>query len=100
MDVMKTFGVDGRVAQEALDAIGVTANKQVIPDDPLPPVRPSGVRLGTPACTTRAMDEDDMRRIAGWIVRALRAPQDAAALEAMRAETVELCRRYPVPGIA
>jgi glycine hydroxymethyltransferase len=46
------------------------------------------------------MDEDDMRRIAGWIAAALRAPEDAAALERMRAETVKLCRKYPVPGIA
>ena len=100
MDVVKSFAIDGRVAQEALDAIGITANKQVIPDDPLPPVRPSGVRLGTPACTTRGMDEDDMRRIAGWIAAALRAPQDEAALAKMKRESTELCRRYPVPGIA
>jgi glycine hydroxymethyltransferase len=99
IDVVKSFGIDGRAAQEALDAIGITANKQVIPDDPLPPVRPSGVRLGTPACTTRGMDEGDMRRIGGWIAAALRAPDDAAALERMKNETVELCRRYPVPGI-
>ena len=99
MDVMKSFAIDGRVAQETLDAIGITANKQVIPDDALPPVRPSGVRLGTPACTTRGMGEDDMRRIAGWIVGALRAPQDAAGLARMKVESEELCRSYPVPGI-
>ena len=99
MDVMKSFSIDGRVAQEALDKIGITANKQVIPDDPLPPVRPSGVRLGTPACTTRGMGEADMRRIGGWIVKALRAPEDEAGLAKMKAETEELCRSYPVPGI-
>ena len=99
MDVMQSFAIDGRVAQETLDAIGITANKQVIPDDALPPVRPSGVRLGTPACTTRGMGEDDMRRIAGWIVGALRAPDDAAGLARMKAESEELCRSYPVPGI-
>jgi glycine hydroxymethyltransferase len=99
MDVMKSFAIDGRIAQETLDAIGITANKQVIPDDPLPPVRPSGVRLGTPACTTRGMGEADMRRIAGWIVGALRAPDDAAGLAKMKAESEELCRSYPVPGI-
>src|SRR5271170_7568652 len=74
MDVEKSFGIDGRVAQETLDKIGITANKQVIPDDPLPPVRPSGVRLGTPACTTRGMNEADMQRIGAWIVKALKAP--------------------------
>ena len=99
MDVVKSFGLDGRAAQEALDRIGITANKQVIPDDPLPPVRPSGVRLGTPACTTRGMGEDDMRRIAGWIAAVLRAPDDAAATARMKAETEALCRSYPVPGI-
>jgi glycine hydroxymethyltransferase len=99
MDVVKSFNLDGRVAQEALDRIGITANKQVIPDDPLPPVRPSGVRLGTPACTTRGMGEADMRRIAGWIVGALRAPDDEASLAKIKGETEELCRSYPVPGI-
>jgi glycine hydroxymethyltransferase len=99
MDTVKSFGLDGRQAQEALDRIGVTANKQVIPDDPLPPVRPSGVRIGTPACTTRGMGEDDMRRIAGWIVAVLRTPKDEAAIARMRAETQAFCRSYPVPGI-
>ncbi len=99
MDVVKSFGIDGRAAQEALDRIGITANKQVIPDDPLPPVRPSGVRLGTPACTTRGMGEDDMRRIAGWIAAVLRAPDDEASTARMKAETEALCRSYPVPGI-
>ena len=100
MDTVKSFGIDGRAAQRTLDEIGVTANKQVIPDDPLPPVRPSGVRLGTPACTTRGMGEDDMRRIAGWVTAALRAPKDKGALAKIRAETEAFCRRYPVPGIA
>jgi glycine hydroxymethyltransferase len=100
MDTVKSFGLNGREAQEALDRIGITANKQVIPDDPLPPVRPSGVRLGTPACTTRGMGEDDMRRIAGWIVAVLRAPKDDAAIQNLRAETEAFCRSYPVPGVA
>jgi len=99
MDTVKSFGVDGRDAQNALDRIGITANKQVIPDDPLPPVRPSGVRLGTPACTTRGMNADDMRRIAGWIVEVLRAPKDEAAIARMKGESETLCRQYPVPGI-
>ena len=99
MDTVKSFGIDGREAQNALDRIGITANKQITPDDPLPPVRPSGVRLGTPACTTRGMGEDDMRRIAGWIVATLRAPKDDAAIAKMKAESETLCRSYPVPGI-
>ena len=103
VDTVKSFGIDGREAQEALDRIGVTTNKQVIPDDPLPPVRPSGLRLGTPACTTRGMNEDDMRRIAGWIVSTtLRAPKDEARRWPRPTPRLQaLCRRYPsVPGIA
>ena len=60
IDAMASFDLDGQVAEEALDSIGITTNKQVIPDDTRPPLRPSGLRLGTPACTTRGMCEDDM----------------------------------------
>ena len=73
---------------------------QIIPDDPRPPLRPSGLRLGTPACTTRGMNEEDMMTIAQWIVRALRRPDDAPTIEALRAEVKTMCRRYPVPGIS
>jgi glycine hydroxymethyltransferase len=100
IDTMASFGLDGRAAEEALDAIGVTANKQIIPDDPRPPLRPSGLRLGTPACTTRGMNEEDMMTIAQWIVRTLRRPDDAPTIEALRAEVKTMCRRYPVPGIS
>src|SRR5678816_4934971 len=92
--------MDGRDAERALDAIGITTNKQVIPDDPRPPLRPSGVRLGTPACTTRGMNEADMKQIAGWIVRALQNVNDAGAVSRMHGEVREFCRRFPVPGIA
>ena len=100
IDTMASFGLDGRAAEEALDAIGVTANKQIIPDDPRPPLRPSGLRLGTPACTTRGMNEEDMMTIAQWIVRTLRRPDDAPTIEALRADVKTMCRRYPVPGIS
>lgn len=99
IDTVKSFGMDGRDAERALDAIGITTNKQVIPDDPRPPLRPSGVRLGTPACTTRGMNEDDMRRIAGWIVRALQNANDPSAVSRMHDEVREFCGRCPVPGI-
>jgi glycine hydroxymethyltransferase len=99
IDTVASFGLDGRAAEEALDRIGITTNKQIIPDDPRPPLRPSGVRLGTPACTTRGMDADDMRQIAKWMVETLRAPTDAEAIEKRHAEVRALCRRYPVPGI-
>src|SRR6516164_6311590 len=90
---MASFGLDGRAAEEAL---GVTANKQIVPDDPRPPLRPSGLRLGTAACTTRGMSEEDMTTIAQWIVRTLLRPDDAPTIEALRAEVRTMCRRYPV----
>jgi glycine hydroxymethyltransferase len=99
IDTVSSFGLDGRAAEEALDRIGITTNKQIIPDDPRPPLRPSGVRLGTPACTTRGMDEDDMRLLAGWMVQTLRAPDDATAIERRHRDVTALCRSHPVPGI-
>ncbi|MEI9992389.1 MAG: serine hydroxymethyltransferase [Rhizomicrobium sp.] len=100
VDTVASFGIDGRAAEEALDRIGITTNKQVIPDDPRPPLRPSGIRLGTPACTTRGMDEDDMRQIAKWMVSALRAPNEAEATAKTHTAVRDFCRRFPVPGIA
>jgi glycine hydroxymethyltransferase len=100
IDTVASFDLDGQVAEEALDSIGITTNKQIIPDDSRPPLRPSGLRLGTPACTTRGMGEDDMARIAQWIVKTLRHPGDTAAVEATRGEVNAMCRRYPVPGIS
>ncbi|HEX7715088.1 MAG TPA: serine hydroxymethyltransferase, partial [Bacillota bacterium] len=94
-----SFGIDGKVAEQVLDRIAITTNKQIIPDDPNPPLRPSGIRLGTPAATTRGMKEAEMRRIAGWIVRALRAHQDEAVLAGLRGEVEAFCSQYPVPGI-
>ncbi|HEY8539783.1 MAG TPA: serine hydroxymethyltransferase [Steroidobacteraceae bacterium] len=99
IDTIRSFNIDGRVAETALDAAGLTVNKQVIPDDPRPPLRPSGIRLGTPAVTTRGMKEAEMKQIANWMVRALRAPQDAAQLAAIKQEVTELCRRFPIPGL-
>jgi len=99
MDTAASFGLDGRAAEEALDRIGITANKQVIPDDPRPPLRPSGVRLGTPACTTRGMDAEDMARLGRWMAQVLRAPDDAGLADRLRGEVRDLCRRFPVPGV-
>jgi glycine hydroxymethyltransferase len=99
MDVVESFGIDGRVAEEALDAVSITTNKQIIPDDPNPPLRPSGIRLGTPAATTRGMNEDEMRRLAGWMVSALRNHADESTLSSVRGEVQEMCLQFPVPGI-
>ncbi len=99
IDTVASFGLDGRAAEEALDRIGITTNKQVVPDDPRPPLRPSGIRLGTPACTTRGMDTSDMGRLAAWMVELLRNPDDEQLTHRLGEETRAMCRRYPVPGI-
>ena len=67
IDIHSSFGFDGKFYEIALDQIGLTLNANTIPDDPLPPFRPSGVRLGTPALTTRGMGEDEVRQIAAWM---------------------------------
>ncbi|HUG80207.1 MAG TPA: serine hydroxymethyltransferase [Bryobacterales bacterium] len=99
IDVVSSFGIDGRVAEETLDAVSITTNKQIIPDDPNPPLRPSGVRLGTPAATTRGMKENEMRRLAGWMVKALKNHDDQSTIDSVRGEVEEMCRQFPVPGI-
>jgi glycine hydroxymethyltransferase len=100
IDTMASFAIDGRMAERALDHIGIAVNKQVIPDDPLPPLRPSGIRLGTPACTTRGMTEADMARIAKWIVNVLRASGDTALLDRIAADVREFSRVFVVPALA
>ena len=99
IDTVASFGLDGRPRRKRSTGSASRRNKQVIPDDPRPPLRPSGVRLGTPACTTRGMNEDDMRRLAAWMVATLRAPDDKAAIERRRGDVTALCRAHPVPGI-
>jgi glycine hydroxymethyltransferase len=99
MDTVQSFGIDGRLAERTLDRVAIATNKQVIPDDPNPPLSPSGVRLGTPAATTRGMREPDMERLAEWICLALRNRDDAAAVDRYRREVVSFCLRFAVPGI-
>ncbi len=99
IDTVKSFDLDGREAERTLDRIAITTNKQIIPDDPKPPLRPSGIRLGTPAATTRGMGRDDMARLAAWILEALRDSGDVERLQALHAEVAEHCARFPVPGI-
>jgi glycine hydroxymethyltransferase len=99
IDTIKSFDIDGRVAETALDAGGLTVNKQVIPEDPRPPLRPSGIRLGTPAMTARGMGQNEMAQVADWIVRSLRAPSDPAAAQRIHEEVRALCAKFPVPGL-
>ncbi len=99
LDTVKSFDLDGRVAERTLDKVAITTNKQMIPDDPNPPLRPSGIRLGTPAATTRGMGEAEMRKIAGWMLEALRIHEDDAKLAVIEGEVEAMCRRFPVPGL-
>lgn len=99
LDTVKSFGIDGKVAEEVLDKAAITTNKQIIPDDPNPPLRPSGIRIGTPAATTRGMKESDMEQLAEWITTCLQHPEDEQLLAATRADVETFCRRFPVPGL-
>lgn len=96
-DVEQSFGVNGKVAEEALDAIGLTLNKNAVPDDPNPPFRPSGIRLGTPAMTTRGLREEHMAHIAEWMKQAIDARDDEAALGKLREEVRLFVRDFPLP---
>lgn len=97
-DVHKSFGIDGNVAETALDAVGLTLNKNAVADDPLPPFRPSGIRLGTPALTTRGMKEEHMAQIAEWMKQAIDARDDAAQLEKLCAEVEAFALQFPLPS--
>ncbi len=97
VDVTAKAGLTGRIAEHALDRAGITVNKNMIPFDPRKPMDPSGVRIGTPAVTSRGMKESEMKRIGGWIARVLAAPDDAAVQETVRGEVRAMCRHFPVP---
>jgi glycine hydroxymethyltransferase len=91
-----TKGVTGKVAEAALDKAGITVNKNAIPFDQNPPMVASGIRLGTPAVTTRGMREADMDLIADYITRVLASPDDDRVLHAVHAEVKQLCRKFPL----
>jgi glycine hydroxymethyltransferase len=91
-------GILGSEAEHALGAAGITVNKNAIPYDTHPPMKPSGIRIGTPALTTRGMKEPEMLTIAGWIVAALEHRNDPAHLEKIRGEVAELAEQFPLYG--
>lgn len=97
-DVKSSFGLDGATVEAALDSIGLTLNKNAIPDDDLPPFRPSGIRLGTPALTTRGLREDDMPVIADWMKQAIENRDRPAELARLRGEVTQYMRRFPLPS--
>lgn len=99
VDVVSSFGVSGKVAQEVLDKVGMTVNMNMIADDPRSAMDPSGIRLGTPAMTTRGVKEDGARRVAQWIIEVLRKSEDGKLQEEIHENVKGFAKEFPVPGI-
>ncbi|CAN5369768.1 serine hydroxymethyltransferase [soil metagenome] len=97
VNVFAKYGVGGKIAEHALDAAGVTVNKNMIPYDTRKPMDPSGIRIGSPALTTRGMKEPEMKRIADWIHAVLSNPTDEANLAMIRGAAKELGSHFPAP---
>lgn len=96
VDVFGSKGVTGKEAEEALDKIGITINKNMIPDDPRGPMDPSGIRIGTPALTTRGMKEAEVQKISNWINAAIENHTDKKVLDIIRKEVMKLCKKFPL----
>jgi len=94
---LRPVGISGRRAEVVLEEAGIATNKNMIPFDPAPPRVTSGLRLGTPAITTRGMGANQVRQIARWVVTVLSQPDDVGVVNRVRGETRELCRAFPVP---
>ena len=96
---MTSIGQTGKIGEQALDKAGITVNKNMIPYDQRKPMDPSGVRIGTAALTTRGMQQDEMKKVGAWILRALKSPDDDSVLRSVRAEICDFTKSFPVPGI-
>lgn len=92
------LGIGGKLAEQALDRCGITCNKNMIPFDQRKPMDPSGIRLGTPALTTRGLGTAEMKQVAAWILRVLKAPEDETLITATRRDVAELAEQFPVPA--
>ncbi len=92
-------GIPGKTAAQALEDAGIVCNANSVPFDPRKPFDPSGIRIGTPALTTRGMGADEMRRLAGWMAEVVAAPEDAALHGRIAGEVSELCAQFPAPGV-
>jgi glycine hydroxymethyltransferase len=98
VDVFGSKGVTGQEAETALDKIGISTNKNMIPDDTRKPMDPSGLRIGVPAITTRGMKEKEVRLIAAWINQAIENHADSKVLNKLNSEVVKLCKKFPLPN--
>ncbi|MGE3845198.1 MAG: serine hydroxymethyltransferase [Vicinamibacterales bacterium] len=92
-------GISGRKAERALERAGITANKNAIPNDSRPPTQTSGIRLGSPAMTTRGFDVEEMRQVGAWIGAIVRSPDDEELLTRIRGQVTEMCAGFPLPGV-
>lgn len=97
-DIYGSFGIDGKVAEKVLDEIGLTANANSIADDPLPPFKPSGLRLGTPAITTRGFNAKDMVQIAEWMKQAIDNRDNPSKLKELKKEVIKAARAHKIPS--
>lgn len=97
-DVYSSFGIDGKEAEKVMDKIGLTLNANSIPNDQLTMFKPSGIRLGTPAITSRGMTEKDMLKIADWMAKAIGNRYDDEYLQRIREEVREFALKYPLPS--
>ncbi|MBM3228094.1 serine hydroxymethyltransferase [Candidatus Peribacteria bacterium] len=100
VDCIKSWNIPGGEVEKVLDEVGITLNKNSIPNDQRKPMDPSGIRLGTPAITTRGMRENDMEVLADFMLAAIERRADPTALHALHEEVKTFCRRFPVPGIS
>ncbi len=95
---MTTIGITGKIAEKALEGCGITVNMNMIPFDQRKPLDPSGIRIGTPALTTRGMGTEQMKAIGGWMVEVLKSPDDQTIQKRVRGEVSEMCSSFPVPA--
>jgi glycine hydroxymethyltransferase len=97
---LSSQGISGKEAEEALWAAGISVNRNTIPFDSKPPAITSGIRLGTPAVTTRGFGTDEMKRIASLMVKVLCSSGDRQTQEQIRQEVRDMCQQFPIPGLA
>jgi glycine hydroxymethyltransferase len=99
VDCVKSFGLNGKEVQHILDEVGISASKSTVPDDTLPPYSPSGLRLGTPAITTRGMKEPEIDKLTDFMLQAIREHADEAKMAQLKVSVREFCLSFPLPGV-
>jgi glycine hydroxymethyltransferase len=92
------LGIGGKMAEQVLDRCGITCNKNMIPFDERKPMDPSGIRLGTPALTTRGLGTPEMKQVAAWILKVLKNPESEQVIATTRHDVAELAEQFPVPA--